>query len=235
MRSKLLKSFCMLLVLSVGQVYAGESGSDNAAIGTGAAMLAPVVQGPAPAPEISKTSLAEARGMWAAAGATTVSEGHLAIGGGNGIDGLSQVGLEQVLLVTVAGVEFEGLPVARYAFVDDVLYAVSAQLRRGYTKHQTPFKELDNDALSQLQQSLTRKYGKPRAFNEPLGGKKPSIFIWDLKENELTLTTSIGFGGHTLTLVNKALAKKVAAYKKTECKKHRQKGETPTLVTTICL
>ena len=172
--------------------------------------------------------------MWAARDASVFSEGHLAIGGGSGVDGLSQVGLEQVLLVTVAGVEFEALPVARYAFVDEVLYAISAQLRKNYSKEKSPFKELSDEELVQLELSLTRKYGKPRKLRDMGAGKKPNIFIWDLRENELSLTAG-GLSGYNLTLRNKALTKKVDAYKKTECKKHRQQGQTPVSVMAICL
>jgi hypothetical protein len=180
---------------------------------------------------VSKTSLAEAREMWTSCNASTVSEGHLAIGGGSGKDGMSRVGLEQVLLVTVSGVDFEGLPVVRYAFVDEVLYAISAQVRKTVS-NESPFKELTNDELSQLEQALTRKYGKPRGLRDMGAGKKPNLFLWDLRENEMSLSESI-LSGYHLTLRNKALAKKVDAYKKAECKLHRPKGEAP--VTSICL
>lgn len=194
----------------------------------------PAYADPASAPIISKTTLAEAREMWTAGNASTVGEGHLAIGGGNGMDGLSTVGLEQVLLVTVDGVDFEALPVARYAFVDEVLYGISAQLRNKFSKHKTPFKELTDEEIAQLEQTLRRKYGKPRGLKDLAAGKEPNILVWDLRENEMTLTKS-HLSGYQLTLQNKALVKKVDAYKKTECKKHRQKGNTPTLVTSICL
>jgi hypothetical protein len=186
------------------------------------------------APVISKTTLVEARGMWTTLDAHVVSEGHLAIGGGNRLDGLSKVGLEQVLLVTVEGVDFEGLPVARYAFVDELLYAISAQLRNSFSKEKSAFKELSDEELAQLEQSLTRKYGKPRGLKDLVAGKKPNILVWDLRESEMTLTKS-DLSGYHLALRHKALVKKVDAYTKIECKKHRQKGDTPTLVTTICL
>jgi hypothetical protein len=185
----------------------------------------------APAFVVSKTTLVEAREIWTSCNASTVSEGHLAIGGGSGKDGLSTVGLEQVLLVTVAGVDFEGLPVARYAFVDEVLYAISAQVRKTVSKD-SPFKQLTNDELAELEQALTRKYGKPRALRDMGAGKKPNLFIWDLRENEMILSESI-LSGYHLTLQNKTLAKKVDAYKKAECKLHRPKGDAP--VTSICL
>jgi hypothetical protein len=200
----------------------------------GILLPAQALQSASPAPVIGKTTLTAAREMWSATNASTLSEGHLAIGGGNGIDGMSKVGLEQVLLVTETGVDFESLPVARYAFVDEVLYAISAQLRKPYTKEKPLFKELSDEELVQLEQALTRKYGKPRALKDLMAGKKPNVFIWDLRENEMVLTQS-SYSGYNLTVRNKALVKKVDAYTKAECKKHRQKGETPTLVTTICL
>lgn len=208
------------LILSVGWI--------------GTPLAAPPEQDAPVAPVISRTTLAEAREMWTTGNASIVGEGHLAIGGGNRVDGLSKVGLDQVLLVTVAGVDFEGLPVARYAFVDDVLYGISAQLRNVLSGGKTPFKELSDEELSTLEQALTKKYGKPRALKDPFAGKKPTISIWDLHDNELVLTQSV-LSGYHLTLQNKALSKKVEAYKKKECKLHRQKGDTSTLVTAICL
>jgi hypothetical protein len=199
----------------------------------GASVPAHAEDDPAPVPVIGKTTLSEARAMWLSSGATVVSEGHLAIGGGNGVDGLSTVGLDQVLLVTVDGVAFESLPVARYAFVDEVLYAVSAQLHNGSSRKMA-FKDLSKDEIAQLVQSLTSKYGKPRGINDFFPGKKPNIFIWDLRDQEMVLSAG-GNGHYHLSVKNKALQKKVDAYTKTECKKHRQKGETRTLVTTICL
>lgn len=188
---------------------------------------------PSPAPVIGKTTLAEARDMWLNSGATVVSEGHLAIGGGKGADGLSTVGLDQVLLVTVSGVEFESLPVARYAFVDDILYGMSAQLHNG-SKQPMAFKDLSKEEVEQFVRTLTVKYGKPRAVNDMFEGRKPNIFIWDLRDREMVLLAG-GNGHWQLSVKHKALQKKVDAYTKAECKKHRQKGETPTLVTSICL
>jgi hypothetical protein len=178
-------------------------------------------QNAAQSPVIGKTTLAEARELWAAGDARIVSEGHLAIGGGSGTDGHSQVGLEQVLLVTVEGVDFEALPTARYAFVDNVLYATSAQLHNKTAKIYSPFKELSDDDMAQLLQTLTKKYGKPRGLRDIVADKKPNVFIWDLRDNELVLNISMLYGYH-LTLKNKALEKKVEAYSKIECKKHRQ-------------
>jgi len=185
---------------------------------------------PLPALVLGKTTLPEAREIWLNSGATVVGEGHLAIGGGNGVDGLSTVGLPQALLVTVDGVEFESLPVARYAFVDEVLYAISAQLQNGMKKKMA-FKDLSDDELSQLQHALTGKYGKPRPLKD-LFATKANIFVWDRGANEMVLTVN-AISGSNLSLKNKALVKKVEAYTKTECKKHRQKGPGP--VTAICL
>jgi hypothetical protein len=199
----------------------------------GLALSAQAADEPATTPVIGKTSLTEAREMWQNSGAVVVSEGHLAIGGGSGVDGLSTVGLDQVLLVTVDGVDFESLPVARYAFVDEVLYAMSAQLNNLYKKKMA-FKEMSDADVTQLLQTLTTKYGKPRALRDIFAGKKPNTFVWDLRDREMVLTAGSAIN-HQLSVRNKALQKKVDAYTKAECKKHRQKGETATPVTSICL
>lgn len=184
---------------------------------------------------VSKTTLAEAREAWSACNATILSEGNLAIGGGSGKDGMSRVGLKQVLLVTVEGVDFEGLPVARYAFVDEVLYAVTADLQT-IVSGDSPFKLLTNDELAQFQQALNRKYGKPRGEMDLFGfaDKKPNIFIWD-KQGNVMVFTKKSVRGSQLILQNKALAKKVEAYKKSECKLHRFNPDKPTPITEQCL
>lgn len=184
---------------------------------------------------VSKTTLAEARETWSACDARILSEGNLAIGGGSGKDGMSRVGLKQVLLVTVEGVDFEGLPIARYAFVDEVLYAVTAELQT-IVNQDSPFKLLTKDELAEFQKTLNRKYGKPRGLMDLFGGvdKKPNIFIWDMRANELVFTKNT-LQGSQLILQNKALAKKVQAYKKSECKLHRADPGKPTPVTETCV
>ncbi|MFL6656924.1 MAG: hypothetical protein ACJ8GW_02530, partial [Massilia sp.] len=192
-------------------------------------------QNVAQSPVIGKTTLAEARELWAAGDARIVSEGHLAIGGGSlTMDGERKLGLEQVLLVTVDGVDFETLPVARYAFVDQVLYAVSAPTHNMFAKVKSPFKDLSPEELAQLEQSLTRKYGKPRGLKDMGAGRKPNIFVWDLRENELVLSEGI-MSGLVLTLKNKALAKKVDGYAKIECKKHPRSDKLATSNNEVCL
>lgn len=183
---------------------------------------------------VSKTTLADARETWSACNASILSEGNLAIGGGSGKDGWSKVGLKQVLLVTVEGVDFEGLPIARYAFVDEVLYAIAADLH-AIPARESPFKLLTDEELAQFQKTLTRTHGKPRALMDlfGFGDKKPNVFIWNMQGNELVLTKNPVRA--QLILQNKALAKKVEAYKKSECKLHRFNPNKPTPMTETCI
>jgi hypothetical protein len=219
-RSALVRHSLLILVLGVSAFLAWPAHAD---------------QNVAQSPVIGKTTLAEARELWAAGDARIVSEGHLAIGGGSlTMDGERKLGLEQVLLVTVEGVDFETLPVARYAFVDDVLYAISAPTHNIFAKVKSPFKDLNDEDLAQLERTLTRKYGKPRGLKDMGAGKKPNIFLWDLRDNELVLSEGI-MSGLSLTFKNKALVKKVDAYIKTECKKHPRKDKAGNANDDYCL
>lgn len=182
-----------------------------------------------------KTTLEEAQKTWDAANASSIGRGKLAIGGGSGLDGMSKVALDQVDLIDQRGVDFEGLPVARYAFVDGVLYAITAQLDRGLAGTRSEFKQLSADELEALQQELRRKYGKPSQVTKDMfAGKKPNIFIWNLRENELILQLRPAMGS-SLVLRNKALAQKVETYRKTECRKHRPNSKTGGSITEVCV
>lgn len=182
-----------------------------------------------------KTTLEEAQGVWEATNASTISRGKLAIGGGSGVDRMSKVALDQVDLIDQRGVDFEGLPVARYAFVDGTLYAITAQLDQGLQRSRGEFKQLSADELDTLQKELSRKYGPPnKVAKDMFAGKRPNIFIWNLRENELVLQVRPGLGS-SLTMQNKALAQKVESYRKTECKKHRPNPATPGSITEVCV
>lgn len=184
---------------------------------------------------IGKTTLEDAKLAWEASGATILAAGKLAIGGGSGVDGMSQVRLEQVELIDVSNVDFEGLPVARYAFVDGVLYAIMTKLDKDLSKNNGGFKILSREELESFKKELIRKYGQPsqslRDFYA-LGKKEPNVFIWNRKENELVLQLRYGLGSN-FTISNKALAKKVEMYRKAECKKHRPTQLGP--ITQVCV
>jgi hypothetical protein len=189
-----------------------------------------------PAPLITgKTTLEDARRAWETSGANIIGAGKLAIGGGSGADGMSQVRLDQVDLIDVSNVDFEGLPVARYAFVDGVLYAIMTKLEKDLSKNNGGFKILSREEQESFKKELIRKYGHPSQSLKDmygLGKKEPNVFIWDRKENELVLSLRYGLGSN-FTISNKALAKKVEMYRKAECKKHRPTQPGP--ITQVCV
>lgn len=199
-----------------------------------AAETTPAATKPAPL-TIGKTTLEDAKLSWEASGAIILGAGKLAIGGGSGVDGMSQVRLEQVELFDVSNVDFEGLPVARYAFVDGVLYAIMTKLDKDLSKNKGGFKILSREEQESFKQELIRKYGQPsqslRDFYA-VGKKEPNVYIWNRKENELVLQLRNGLGSN-FTISNKALAKKVEMYRKAECKKHRPTQPGP--ITQVCV
>ena len=70
----------------------------------------------------------EARAYWGQNGMKIVGAGHLALGGGSGMDGAAKVSAEKVLLVDVSGIDFEGFSNARFGFYDNTLYRIQATL-----------------------------------------------------------------------------------------------------------
>jgi hypothetical protein len=77
---------------------------------------------------LGHTTLDEARAYWSQNGMKIVGAGHLALGGGSGMDGAGRVSAEKVLLVDVSGVDFEGISNARFGFYDNTLYRIQATL-----------------------------------------------------------------------------------------------------------
>src|SRR5579864_7894182 len=77
---------------------------------------------------LGHTTLDEARAYWSQNGMKIVGAGHLALGGGSGMDRAGRVSTEKVLLVDVSGVDFEGISNARFGFYGNTLYRIQATL-----------------------------------------------------------------------------------------------------------
>jgi hypothetical protein len=168
---------------------------------------------------VGKTTLENAEAAWHEGSARLRQKGHLAIGFGSGADALGTIGLEQVLLVDVEGVDFEGFKAARYGFVDGVLYSVQVSLGLDLSKQKSvASQELSKAELDALEARLRNEHGKPtREGRDLLAGKRPNILVWRVGQEELTLARSI----HTfLRLENPALVKKVLEYRKAACRQH---------------
>jgi hypothetical protein len=169
--------------------------------------------------QVGKTKLKDAMAFWHEQGAKTIQAGYLAVGAGSGIDRASQYSVEQVVLVDESGTDFEGLTLARYCFVDEVLFSIQGNLSSVFHENKTGSNQLSKVDVDDLEKRLMAKYGQPnRSGKDLLAGKKPNILIWDIEGNELVLHTS-GLQ-NSLTLANKELSRKAADYKRAECKKH---------------
>ncbi len=218
---------CLFLLQSSAPLLAQTPTAENQIESTAApAKPVPLVLG--------KTTLDDAKAAWQSSGATIINSGKLAIGGGSGTDRMSTVQLDQSDLVDTMNVDFEGLPVARYAFLDGILYAITSKLEKDLSRNHGGFKILSREEQEDLKKELIRKYGQPsRTFQDFFAkGKSPNIFVWDRKDNELILQFRYGLGS-TLVMRNKALSKKLEAYKKAECKKHRP--TKPGNITDVCV
>lgn len=169
---------------------------------------------------VGRTTYDQATSIWSSAGAAIVQSGKLAVGAGSGVDGSARYSVEQVTLTDVSGIDFEGLKLARYGFVDGVLFSVQARLDTVFRENRAGSNELTAAELQGLEARLRAKYGNPRSARDLFAGTKPNVLIWDLRDNELILHMNPGVAS-SLVLRNKALTRKVEAYRQAECRKHR--------------
>jgi hypothetical protein len=136
--------------------------------------------------QLGRTTKQQAFDYWKDQGATLLGSGHLALGAGSGRDNSSQVVAPEVELIDVQGVDFEGLPVARFAFYKDTLYAIQAQVRSVTNKENVRLR-LSDDEVRELGRRLEQKYGKPTRRIKTLlaDGREPDVRVWTIKGNTL--------------------------------------------------
>lgn len=173
---------------------------------------------------LGRTSLDEAKQIWADGGAQVLHQGRLAVGAGSGVDGMATIAVDEVLLVDVGNTDFEGLPVVRYGFVDGILYSAQVRLRpvvEGIDKNSV-FRTVPDDEIKALERRLRRTYGPPtRSGSDVFGGKVPTVFQWSLRDRDLVLTHGALLQGSQLSMTHKALSKKAKAYQKATCRQHK--------------
>ncbi|QSI33577.1 hypothetical protein GNX71_30030 [Variovorax sp. RKNM96] len=175
---------------------------------------------PAPSSPIAltlgKTTRQEAELAWIAQGSKIVRSGALGVGGSGLADYHVRKGVPEIVLTDVAGVDFEGFTVARYAFIEDVLYAIETPLYARTPRSETPFKALDATQLQALARKLEAIYGAPtRTGFTPRAGKEADVLTWETPQGTLTLVTN-DFFAH-LSLRDAELQKKAKAFARAAC------------------
>ena len=167
---------------------------------------------------LGQTTLDEARAYWSQNGIKILGAGHMALGGGSGMDGAGRVSAEKVLLVDVSGVDFEGISNARFGFYDNTLYRIQATLTPISRKGSTTRSYTDEEMKS-LGVALRKKYGAPSREQRTMFANKKSgndVLIWNLPTGKLTLT-AIAING-SLILSDEKLEADVRTYIKDYCK-----------------
>ena len=167
---------------------------------------------------LGHTTLDEARAYWLQNGMKIVGAGHLALGGGSGMDGAGKVSAEKVLLVDVSGVDFEGISNARFGFYDNTLYRIQAALTPISRKGSTTRSYTDEE-MKALSIALRKKYGAPSREQRTMFADKKSgndVLIWNLPTGKLTLT-AIAING-SLILSDEKMEADVRTYIKGYCK-----------------
>jgi hypothetical protein len=172
---------------------------------------------------LSQTTRAEADAYWARSGAVISGQGHLALGGGSGIDNVSTAFAPNVDLVDVSGTDFEGIGVARYGFFEGTLYTIQTKLL--VPPPQAPAKpnrlSYSIEDVDNVMKKLISKYGKA---NKTSGapGKTPDTLIWNIGDNRLIFSRYTN-GGASLILDNQKMDAKVKEYVKAVCKTYNTK------------
>jgi hypothetical protein len=167
---------------------------------------------------LGRTTLSEARDHWRASGAQILRAGHLALGTGSGIDGRSQTSAEKVLLVDMAGIDFEGITSARFCFYDEKLYRIQASLRPGLLQAKRDLL-YDQEQLRALESRLRQKYGRPAEEHRSPFIKKtdgPDVLLWKVDGNSLQFVSNLVNGG--LVLTNEPTEVSIKKYVKEYCK-----------------
>src|SRR5205085_10347798 len=104
------------------------------------------------------TTRAEAEAHWTKIGASITGAGHLALGTGSGLDGVSEAFEENVELVDVVNADFEGIGKARFGFYKGTLYVVQAELTLPTLPFTKPVEYTPAD-LDALKKKLQERHG----------------------------------------------------------------------------
>ena len=166
--------------------------------------------------QLGETTLDAARAYWSQNGMKILRAGHMALGTGSGVEGKGKVAAEKVLLVDVAGVDFEGLTTARFGFFDNKLYRIQASLVSALNSAMSA--NLSEDQLKTLTAKLRAKYGKPSQELRTLMADKasgPDVLVWKLPDGKLTLNTNVING--SLILSNEMMEAEIKTYVKAYC------------------
>jgi hypothetical protein len=203
-----------ILILAAG-IIASSPGRAQSVSRSTEASAAPS-QSPAFTYQLGETTLDAARVYWSQNGMKILRAGHMALGTGSGVEGQGKVAAEKVLLVDVAGVDFEGLTMARFGFFDNKLYRIQASLASALNSANSA--NLSEVQLKALAVTLRTKYGKPSQELRSLLADKasgPDLLVWKLPEGKLTLNANAING--SLILSNEKMETDIKTYIKAYC------------------
>jgi hypothetical protein len=181
---------------------------------------APPVNTDNPAPfqyVLGRTTLSEAVSYWRASGARILRSGHLALGTGSGLDGVGKTSADKVVLVDLAGIDFEGIPSARFGFYEERLYLIQATLKPGLLSSKTDL-AYDTEQMKALEQRLRKEYGRPLEQRSGLMKKSEpaDVLSWNVGGNSLRFVSNPLNG--SLVLTNEQTQANIRRYVKEYCK-----------------
>jgi hypothetical protein len=188
---------------------------------------APVPVSETPAPFVyspGHTTLVEARDYWTRNGARILGAGHLALGTGSGTDNASLASAERVILVDVSGIDFEGVPAARFGFFDGTLYQIQVRLRPWLKVRplDSTDQQFTDEQIAALEARLRQEHGRPATHRTIFAhkGESDDELVWTIDGHTLTLMKSV----KTLVLTDKRTEADIAKYVKEYCKTVNKPG-----------
>lgn len=189
----------------------------NAHAQSDAAAAADPVSSPPFRYELGRTTLAEARSHWQSSGAHVLRAGHLALGTGSGLDGVGKTSAEKILLVDVTGIDFEGIPSARFGFYEERLYLIQASLRPGLLNAKTDLL-YDGEQMRALEARLRQEHGRPLEQRSGFGRKSDpaDVLSWKIDGNSLRFVSNPVSG--SLVLTNEETQASIRKYVKEYCR-----------------
>lgn len=209
-------TFAILLLAGASAPGQAQDAPQKPAQAGAQPLQASTAPGPAFNYQLGETTLDAARIYWSQNGMKILRAGHMALGTGSGVEGQGKVTAEKVLLVDVAGVDFEGLTTARFGFFDNRLYRIQASLASVLNSAMSA--NLSEDQLKALAARLRAKYGKPGQELRTLMADKasgPDVLVWTLPDGKLTLNANVING--SLILSNQKMETDIKTYVKAYC------------------
>ena len=124
-----------------------------------------------------------------------------------------------MILVDVTGIDFEGIPAARFGFYEGTLYRIQVRLRSMMRAPRSDSTDQDftEEQLAALEARLRQEHGRPSATHRTIfvhKGEGDDALVWKIDGNSLTYVKSL----KSLVLSSEKTEVSIRKYVKAYCK-----------------